>query len=224
MFRRLILLNLVLAASLVSGVIRLRRDMNSFSAVHRVDQIQPESDKARPKPVDSSSSPPKQEWPDIAAHNPFSFDRNDVPIVVATAAPQQPKRPKPLLFGTIMLGKDHLAMLGPGDSSTRSSRPVHAGEVFDGWTVVAIQDKTVDVKWDVIQETLVMNDPTALRVYEKTAGSTASSQGPVVPVGQVAPPITANPPVASQNPPGPQTPSTGTRMMYTPFGPKPINN
>src|SRR5262249_41655389 len=74
MFRRLMFLNVILSALLIAGVTRLRHDMRGFSATHRVDQIQPESDKPLPKPVNSAANLNKQEWPDIAAHNPFSFD------------------------------------------------------------------------------------------------------------------------------------------------------
>ena len=114
-----------------------------------------------------------QDWNNIAAHNPFSFDRNDVTLVITPPAAEQPKRPKPILFGTMTLGVDHIAMLGPGDSGNRASRPVLAGEVFDGWTVLEILEKSVSVQWEkTTKESLILNDPTAqvARVYDKTGG------------------------------------------------------
>src|SRR5262249_8885979 len=62
MFRRLMLLNVILSALLIAGVTRLRHDMRGFSATHRVDQVQPESDKPLPKPVNSAALSNKQEW------------------------------------------------------------------------------------------------------------------------------------------------------------------
>lgn len=218
------LLNAVLLAVLVAGTVRLYHDAMTFSATHRVDQIQPESDKPLPKPVDSSGPAAKQDWPDIAAHDPFSFDRNDVPIVVTPPAPQQPKRPKPLLYGTIRLGKDPMAMLGIADANSRSSHAVHVGEVFDGWTVAEILDKTVTVKWEQVTESLVMDDPTAqpARDYSKT-GASVPAPTPMVAVATATAPATA--PSAAANPTAQPTTTvspTGKKqtVVQTPFGPK----
>lgn len=225
MSRRLMLLNVILLAVVIGGGVRLRHDIHAFSATHQVNEIRPESDKPLPKPVGLAAAAPKQEWPDIATHNPFSFDRNDVAIVVTPPALQQPKRPKPLLYGTIMLGKSIMAMLATGDGPGRSSRPVHAGEVFDGWTVLEIQDKTVTVKWDEVKETLIMNDPTAqiARDYGKTDGSGSAAQQ-VVTVAPIA--IPAAPPAApSANSTAPQMTTVSSKgkkqiTVQTPFGPK----
>jgi hypothetical protein len=218
MFRRLILFNAILLVLVIAGVLRLRHDMQAFSAEHRIDQIRPDSDKPLPKAISSAAATPKQEWPDIAAHDPFSFDRNDVAIVIAAQAAQQPKRPKPILFGTMKVGKNPLAMLAAGDSASRSSRPVYVGEVFDGWTVLEIQDKTVTVKSDEVKETLIVNDPTAqvARTYEKT-GPSGPSPGPAVtppsPAPQIAPAA-----VSDQQPTTPGTSGKKTCQQYTPFG------
>jgi hypothetical protein len=219
--RRLLLLNLTLVVLVVLGIVRLRHDLQVYSAGHRVDQIRPESGKPLPKSAGATATEAKQEWPAIAAQDPFSFDRNDIPQVVSPAAPQQPKRPKPFLYGTISFGKEPMAMLGPGDNSTRSSRPVHAGEVFDGWNVVEIHDKTVIVKWDEVTETLII-DPTAqtTRVYEKTGGAVPPPP-PVATVGG----LSAGVPSIAPEPSTPSTPQTTTtpckkQIVQTPFGPK----
>jgi hypothetical protein len=209
----------------MAGVIRLRSDFHTFSAAHRVGQIQPASDKPLPKPLTAGPAAPKGEWPDIAAHNPFSFDRNDVSLVVTPPAAQQPKRPKPRLFGTILLGKDLMALLGSADASSRSSKAVRVGEVFDGWTVVEIQEKTATVKWDQTTESLIMNDPTAqlARDYGKTGN--ASSSAPVVTVGSAAaaPAAVAPGPSASSPAPPSLPPSPAGKKqieVLTPFGKK----
>ena len=226
MFRRLMLLNAILLAVLVAGIVRVYHDALTFSATHRVDQIQPESDKPLPKPVDSSGAAPKQDWPDIAAHDPFSFDRNDVPIVATLPAAQQPKRPKPLLYGTLRLGKEPMAMLGTADASSHSSRAVHVGEVFDGWTVAEILEKTVTVKWEQLTESLIMDDPTAqpARIYDKT-GASVTAATPRVTVASSAAPPTASTAGADPTPQPPSTVSPAGKkdcLVQTPFGPKTI--
>jgi hypothetical protein len=226
MFRRLFLLNVFLLALGVAGAIRLRHDERAFSASHRVDRIQPESGKPLPKPLAAAAAAVRQEWPDIAAHNPFSFDRNDVALAVTPPAPEQPKRPKPVLYGTILIGKDLMALLSPADAPSGSSRPVRAGEAFDGWTVVEIQSKTVTVKWDQTTETLIMNDPTAqvARIYGKTGDSSSAASPRVTTVAPISIPVTATP-VPTGSPFAPQTQTispTGKKqiVIHTPFGDK----
>jgi hypothetical protein len=216
MVRRLILFNAILLVLLVAGVFRLKHDIQAFSAEHRIDRIQPDSDKPLPQAIFSASATPKQEWPDIAAHDPFSFDRNDVAIVIAGQAAQQPKRPKPILYGTMRLGKNPLAMLAAGDASSRFSRAVYVGEVFDGWTVIDIQDKTVTVKSDDVKETLNINDPTAqlARSIDKTpSGPVATSPSPAPAPPQIAPPA-----VSDSQTTTPGTSGKKTCQQYTPFG------
>jgi hypothetical protein len=226
MFRRLMLLNVVLFGVLALGVIRLRHDVQAFSASHSVDQIQPESDKPLPKPIAPTAASARQDWPDIAAHNPFSFDRNDVAIVVTPPAPQQPKRPKPVLFGTMVIGKDLIALLAPADSTAQSSRPVRTGETFDGWTIIEIQDQTVTVAAGDVKESLILADPAArgFRDYNGRTGSSALAAPPVVTVAPVTAPVTTAP-AAAPNSFAPQTTTvspTGKKqiLVHTPFGDK----
>jgi hypothetical protein len=226
MSRRLLFLNVALLALVVLGVVRLRHNVEAFAAGHRVDQIKPDSDKPLPKAVAAAAVAAKQEWPDIAAHDPFSFDRNDVAIVVSTAAAQQPKRPKPVLYGTISFGKNPMALLAPGDSPVRSSRPVHAGDVFDGWNVVEIQDKTVIVKWDEVKETLII-DPTAAQATRVYPTSTTPPPPQVQTIASTGPAATAvsTPPTSSQLT-APTTPGSATCKkeitVNTPFGPNKV--
>ena len=227
MFRRILIINLLLVTAVTAGTLKLRRDAIAFRSTHRAGQIQPQSEKvtSNAKPI-TGTAPVPSDWTEIAARNPFSFDRNDIAVVASAPAAQQPKRPKPLLFGTMLLGNDRLAMLSPGDSGSRASRPVRVGETFDGWTVAEIQSKTVIVKWDDIKQTLVMDDPTAqlARDYSKTgtAGNTAAA---VITVAPAAPP----PPSVNQAPtnstPPVINPATGRRqiLIHTPFGDKTID-
>ena len=225
MSQRLVILNIVFLAAVVAGVVRLRQDAIAFASEHRVEQIQPESDKAAPKAVQTATTPAKQEWADIASRNPFSFDRNDVTLVITPPAAQQPKRPKPILLGTMMLGKDWIAMLSPGDSAGRASQSVRTGELFDGWTLLEIHEKSVLMQSDNIKESVILNDPTApvARMAEKTA---AAPQAPPAPTNVSAPPTPEQPTpqtrpvVAGPNPLPPGPNGKKQILVVTPFGNK----
>jgi hypothetical protein len=226
MSHRLVLLNIVFLALVIVGIARLRHDAVAFSGGHRVEQIQPETDKPLPKTAPAASAPVRQEWADISTHNPFSFDRNDVTLVITPPAPQQPRRPKPILLGTMMIGADRIAMLNPGDSTNRASQAVRVGEVFDTWKVTEIGDKSVKVEWENTKESLILNDPTAqvARDMGKTGGVNATPQPPV----QVSPLAVPTSPSAAPTPAASAAPSqlplspNGKKQIVvpTPFGPK----
>jgi hypothetical protein len=228
MFKRVILLNVVLLALVAGGVIRLRQDARAFSIEHRVDRVQPASDRPLPKAVAAAATQAGQEWPEIAARNPFSFDRNDVTLVITPPAAQQPQKPKPILFGVMTLGTDRLAMLGPGDAGNRASRPVRVGEVFEGWKLVEIQSRSVTMQWENIKETVIMNDPTVqvARLTEKTGGANPGAT-PVLNLSPVSAPVAT--PAQTQpvptDPPPPVSP-TGKKqiLVRTPFGNKWIDD
>jgi len=229
MSRRLILINIFLLVVVVAGIIRLRHNVITFSAQHQVSRIQPASEKSLPSVTAMLVPAADHEWNDITTRNPFSFDRNDVNLVVTPAAAQQAKRPKPILFGVMKVGTDQLAMLGPGDGAARGSRPVRIGEIFDGWTLLEIRDKSVIVRWNDTKESLIMNDPTAqvARDYTKTSGAAASS----TPVTAGSAPASSAPAASSPGQaPANTTPaptSEGGRkqiVVQTPFGPKTMDD
>jgi hypothetical protein len=224
MSQRLLVLNIVFLAAVVAGVVRLRHDAIAFASEHSVEQIQPDSDKPAPKPVQAAATPARQEWADIASRNPFSFDRNDVTLVITPPAAQQPKRPKPILLGTMMIGKDWIAMLSPGDSAGRASRPVRTGELFDGWTLVEIHDKSVLMESDNIKESAILNDPTApvQREIQKTAvapppGQTATNTNTAAAPEPLPPGRTLQ---AGPNPLPPGPDGRKKILVVTPFGTK----
>jgi hypothetical protein len=226
MFQKIVILNVVLLSVIAVGIARLRRDAVAFANAHRVEQIQPDSDKPLPKAAAGVATAAAQDWNNIAAHNPFSFDRNDVTLVITPPAAEQPKRPKPILFGTMTLGADHIAMLGPGDSGNRASRPVRAGEVFDGWTVLEILDKSVSVQWEkTTKESLILNDPTAqvARLSEKTGGGVSAPQVPASPIPTPGPATTQAAPPAPTQPPPASNGGKKQKLVHTPFGDKYID-
>jgi hypothetical protein len=222
MLRRFVLFNLLLIAITVAAVLRLRHNVVAFSAAHQVSRIQPETEKPLPKASDVLALPARQDWIDIATRNPFSFDRSDVTLVVTPAGAQQARKPKPFLFGVIMLGTDRIAMLAPADGPTRTSRPVRIGETIDGWILDEIQDKSVTVRWEEIKESVIMNDPTALapRIYQKTDATTGNTTPVVVSGPPASAPTQVNPapePTTNAHPP---ITVNGRRQIWvnTPFG------
>jgi len=223
MLRRFVLFNLLLIAVLAAAVWRLRHNVTAFSNGHQVSGIRPETEKPLPKASEVMALPAKQDWTDIATRNPFSFDRNDVTLTVTPAGAQQPRKPKPFLFGVIMLGADRIAMLAPGDGPSRTSRPVRVGETIDGWVLDEIQEKSVTVRWEEVKESVIMNDPTAqpARDYSKTGGTTTTTlTNTIVSAPPTAPPKPAEAPTETSANAHPPITVNGRRQIWvnTPFG------
>ena len=221
MTQRFFILNLVLGLVVVAAAFQFREGWEEFDATRRIEEIQPDPETDLPLSI---VTPPERgssfDWTETAALNTFSFDRSDVPIIAAVpddALVQAPgtTEPKPVLFGTILLGSDHIAMLARARAESRSYRPVRVGESIDGWEVVEIQRKTVVVTANGSREILVMNDPTAgiSRERSQTVSRNAASQPVIVN-------NTASPPTASTATQAPIAP--GTRVIETPFGTKVI--
>src|SRR4051812_36325037 len=129
MLRRLIVLNLILVALLVVGGMKLREDWKAFGPAHDVAHIQPKPQVFPPLAAGGASANADADWTEIPAKDPFSFDRNDVDIVVAEAPPK-PVGPKPFLAGTMMIGKDRWALVAPQGKSTV---PAKVGENVGDW-------------------------------------------------------------------------------------------
>jgi len=104
-WRRLLVLDLVLALGLVAGILQLRQTWLEFESGHRVESVKPEPEPARTLPPTGGLVSASEDWTEISVKNPFSFDRNDVAIVAPK--PQNvaatPAEPKPVLFGTMSL-------------------------------------------------------------------------------------------------------------------------
>src|SRR5262245_8217499 len=185
MMRRLLVLNLVLVAVLIAMAIRLYDDWKNFEATHQIAaiQAQPEAVPTVAAVATGGAGTP-EDWTDIPSHNPFSFDRTDIPILEPVAPPKPPGE-KPILFGTMTLGKDMLAMVASGQpAGNRNYKPMKVGEVIDGWTITKILDKSIIVKTNDIEDSVLMDDA-VVQVPREYARSTPSSQ-PVVTTSQPA--------------------------------------
>ena len=208
MNRRLVLFNALLVLMLILGGVAVRDQWREFETTHQISAITGGSDvlpKIDQAPTASSEA---ADWTDIPSHNLFSFDRSDVTIVTSLPDERKPPGPKPFLFGTIFLGPERMAMLGPGQAGNRSYRPMKTGEVIDGWTVSEIQEKAVVIVSYEVRETIVMNDPT---------GQVARDYARTVPSGAAAP---VNPPLPTSIPAAPGSAPKQMRLIETPLGPR----
>jgi hypothetical protein len=208
--KRILFLDVALVAVLVMGALKANDDWKAFESIHQVSAVQPQQEAFPVIPLNSTpAETAAADWSEIAALNPFSFDRNDVAIL-KPVAPPVPAGPKPILFGTMSLGFGPVAMLAPGQPGNRDYQPVKAGEVVDGWKVVEIQPKAVIVESNGVRETVIMNDPTARVPRAAAQGSAGRNSAP-------APVIVPNAPPAGAAT-GPATPGTRRVTIQTPFG------
>src|SRR2546427_1189083 len=204
---RIWIVNVSLFAVLVAASVRFYNEWLMFTATHQADAVEPDREKFVKLGLSLPPNlPAPANWTDIPSHNPFSFDRTDIAILEPKApppppAPKIPVGPKPVLFGTLSLGKEPMALIGPGKPGNRDYKPMKVGEIIDGWTLVSISDKSVVMKGDDVQETIAMNDPTAQIPREHTRTEVAPT--PVV-TSTVGLPAPATPAVSS--PPQPGTP------------------
>ncbi len=220
MTKRILFFDFLLLAGLAMGAMTLRDQWRNFESLNQVEAIQAITE--APVTTGQTSAAvlaPAPDWTDIPGRNLFSFDRNDIAIV---AEAPTPPGPKPFFFGTLSIGSQRMAMVGPGRPGNRSYRPTKTGEVVDGWTVTEIQDKSVVVSSNGITETLIMNDPTAQVPRERTRTSAASTP-PVQVIERApaqAPPAARAGSSATSNapPPSPSQPPPGQRAIQTPFG------
>jgi hypothetical protein len=148
--RRPLIINVVLAAMVVSLAVWLHNDWIIFDAQHQPAAIQPLPE-SLPKlgTTATGNASAGVDWTEIPSHNPFSFDRNDIAVLEPAAAPKPPGT-KPILFGTIDLGSGLIAMVANGQPGNRNYKPMKVGEVIDGWTITRILDKSIVIKADSI--------------------------------------------------------------------------
>jgi hypothetical protein len=222
-WRRLLVLDLVFGAALVYGGGRVRQSWINFESAHHVESITAEKEPARTLPAIAALTGTVEDWTEISTKDPFSFDRNDVPIV-APKAPA-PTQPKPILFGTMAIGNEWIAMLAPAVGANRS-QSVKVGQSVGEWQVVEIRDKSVVVSGENgVRQTIDIAEAAAQgRTYERTGNNggfspavtvvtpSTPSPAPVAPVSAVpASPIPAGAPSPAEQP--------KPKILNTPFGP-----
>ena len=222
--RRIWILNLSLVAVLAAITVRLYGEWIMFDATHQTGAVEPDRETFTKLPSAVPPNPPAPaNWTDIPARNPFSFDRTDIAILEPKAppAPKIQAGPKPVLFGTMSLGKEMMAMIAPGKPGSRDYKPMRVGETIDGWTIVSISDKALVIKANETEETILMNDPTAQIPREHTRSiepppPTVTSVGASAPASSQAAPASGAQAGAGQPPTQPGQRRTITQV--TPFG------
>jgi hypothetical protein len=226
--RRILILDLILFAVVAAAVVRFYDVWVMFEATHQPSAIQPQPE-VLPKLAATGAlkmaAPP--DWTEVPSHNLFSFDRTDLAVVepAAPAPPPKPPGPKPFLFGTVSLGNEKMAMVG--QSGNRNYRSMKVGEVIDGWTITEILDKSIRIQGNSVEDSVIMNDPSAQvpRDYTRTAVAPASVSSVTAPAPAAATPVTAAPGSVFPTLPTPAPPTTPGRrrvIQMTPFGPREI--
>src|SRR5262245_29262202 len=227
MLRRLLLLDILLLILIVAGGLKVRRSWLEFESSHRVETVQAEPEIPRQVPTTSPAAAAVGDWTEIVSKNPFSFDRNDIAILAPKeTAPAVPKGPKPLLFGTMGIGKDWTAMLASSQSGNRKPRPLKVGDTIDNWQVVDINERSVVITFGDVRETVLLNDQLP-RTYDRTVVSGTAAVVPVQTqtVTTSASTTATGAPTATPPPPPPPTPTPGQgkgRYIYTPFSNNPV--
>jgi hypothetical protein len=201
MSKKIIIIDAVLVALLALGVVRLQRDWKAFGPAHDLALLQPQPQSFPPLAAAVTPGTAGGDWTDIPKSNPFSFDRNDVDIVVeppvAAVEPPKPLGPRPVFFGSIILDNNNkFAMVAPGPSG-RNYKEMKVGSVVDGWTIVEIERKSMVIQSQGVRETVVMNDPSVSIPREVVRTASRTTPG-VVQTGQPA--ATPSSTAASQAP------------------------
>ena len=223
--RQIWILNGALAFLLLWGAVKLVDGWKAFAESHQASQVKPKPAaaelKVAPVQVAAATAAGTEGWQEIASSNPFSFYRNDVNISPVEPPSKVVATPKPILFGTILLGDQRLAFLGRAGAGHRTGPALKVGEAFDGWKVVDIKDKSVVVAASGIEESLVVGRVPIERSYEKTTAAPPLPATPAVapasrPSGAAPGPSAGVNSINSWRPGMPAPP--GTRVVRTPFG------
>src|SRR2546425_1427628 len=140
---RIWIVNVSLFAVLVAASVRFYNEWLMFTATHQTGAVEPDREKFAKLGLSlPPNSPAPANWTDIPSHNPFSFDRTDIAILEPKAPPPPPPPPppkvtlgpKPVLFGTMSLGADVLAMVGRGAAQGKPAghdlKPMKIGDVI----------------------------------------------------------------------------------------------
>ena len=174
----LIIINVILALTVIGATVELRRGWVEFEATHSPAGIQFDGEALGVPARAESPARPVQDWTAIAEQNLFSFDRND--LAIETSEGPVPAGPRPFLFGTVSLGDEPMAMLASGGAGNRASRPVRIGRVIDGWELIEILDKSVRIRSGGVETTVIMNDPTARMPRDRRRTAARSGAAPAV--------------------------------------------
>jgi hypothetical protein len=147
--RRLLLLNLLLAAAICWAGWQLRRDW--LAAHERVQATARQTVKPQPPPALGISKPAQPvaatAYSEIAQKMLFSKDRNPNVVVEVQAPPPKPMPPLPLLHGVMYLGDSPTAILSGGKTNPEQVG-VRPGESFGEFKLVDVSNDEIALEWD----------------------------------------------------------------------------
>jgi hypothetical protein len=193
MSKKILILDAVLVALLAWGVVRFRSEWKAFGPAHDLALIQPQPQSFPPLAAAVVPGTAAADWTEIPTRNPFSFDRNDIDIVVVPPPEEPPKPlgPKPVFFGAIILDKNtKWALVAPGPAG-KNYKEMKIGAVIDGWTILEIDKKSMAIESQGKRETVVMNDPSVNIPREVIRTASGGGTPSVVQTGQPMPAASA---------------------------------
>ena len=135
--RKLRWISMVLLLAGASGLVyKLRADWHSFGVANDPARVS-----VRPLPSASGSTAvPAPDYTVVAQQNPFHPDRNDQ-MPPPPPVEQKPQGPPPLVYGSMLLGKEKYALMGTeGDPKPKK---VVEGDNFQGYKLAEVKSQSV---------------------------------------------------------------------------------
>ena len=209
--RRLRWLMIVLMMAGAAGLgYKLRADWRAFRNGNDPSVI-----RLRPMPATAEpASAPAPDYAVVAQQNPFHPERTDA-LPPPPPAVAQPTGPPPLFYGSMMLGKEHFALMAT--ESDMKPRKVMEGDSFNGYKLAEVKQQSVVLEFGGNRnEVMLYNALSRLRrEARRTEPTAAPAAAATAAATQVAPVIDPNPlpPAVSGAKPPP-----GKKLVMTPFG------
>ena len=211
--RRLRWLMIVLLLAGAGGLgHRLRAEWRQFRASN-----DPSAIKLRPTaPLTEPAAAPTPDYAVVAQQNPFHPERNDALPPPPPVAPA-PTGPPPLVYGSMMLGKEHFALMAT--ESDPKLRKVMEGDTFNGYKLAEVKAQSVVLEYGGSKnEVMLYNALSRLRrEYRKTEAAAATPATATVAAATSASPVAEPPPLPP--PVNGVKPPPGKKLTMTPFGP-----
>ena len=191
---------------------KLRTDWLTFRSANDPAALKP-----RPLPV--AQAPAASAAPDytvVAQQNPFHPERNDA-MPPPPAAPVKTVGPPPLVYGSMLLGKEKFALMAT--ETDLKPRKIVEGQEFQGYKLAEVKQQSVVLEADGSKsEVMFYNALSRLRrETAKTAPTVAAANHSDSTAATVVAPVADKPALP---PPivGTAAPA-GKELVMTPFGP-----
>ncbi len=190
MKRRLIVINLALAAAIAAGLWRFRVEYRRAHERYRVLQAPPA---AAPPPAAPAPPPPPVQpaaYLEAAQKYLFSPDRN--PNVVVEPPKVKPRPALPVLFGVMNLGGGPIALMATDPNAKHKS--VRIGETIGEFKLAAAGGDQITLEWEGEKIHAHVSDLLVKQAPQPAGGGSAAPGG-----GTISGPAALNPPGAASN-------------------------